>query len=147
MRQIGAIALVYVRLQLQGFHRGHASEVFGEKGLVARAEQELLVQPLTKDGHHDETGPDDECEDAQRNERELPAIGKHHSQEDHQEGQIKHQAHGGAGDELAQGLHPVQPRHKGTSGALLEIRQRQTQEMPHHFLAQDGVDAATGVHQ
>jgi len=70
--QIGAVALVHLRFQLQRFDRVDAGEIFGEKGLVARAEQELAVEPATKDGNHDETRQRDEQNQTDRDQGELP---------------------------------------------------------------------------
>ncbi|MPN37112.1 hypothetical protein SDC9_184628 [bioreactor metagenome] len=71
---------------MERLHRGHASQVFGEEGLVAGAEEKLLIEPGTEHGHHDEAGDNDQREDAQGDEGELPAVGEHHREEDEQEG-------------------------------------------------------------
>jgi hypothetical protein len=59
----------------------------------------------------------------------LPAVGKHHREEDEQEGQIEDEGDGGAGNELADGFDPVQAGNQGAGGALFEVRQRQPQQV------------------
>jgi hypothetical protein len=83
--------------------------------------------------------------DADGDQRELPGIPEHHGQEDQQEGQVEHQADGGAGDELADGFDAVQAGDHGAGLALLEPRQGQAQEVAEDLAAEHGIDAVAGV--
>lgn len=85
------------------------------------------------------------AEQTDGNQRERPAVGEHHRQEDEQEGQIEDERDGGAGYELPNGFDPLQPRDKGAGRALFEVRQRQAQQVAENLAAEDGVDAVAGM--
>ena len=140
-----AVLAVDVGFHLQGFHRRHARDVFGEEGLVAGTEHELLVEAVAEDRGDEEAQDRDQPEQADGDQRELPAIGEHHRQEDEQEGEIEDQRDGGAGDEFADGLDAVQAGDQGAGGAELEVRQGQAQQMAEDLAAEDGIDAVAGV--
>ena len=145
LRELVAVARFQHRLHLQGFHRGHAGDVFGHERLVARADQELLVQLQPENRRHREAQRHDQREDGEREQAQLPAIPEHHREEDEQERAVEQQRHRRAGDELADLLHPVQPRHQHAGLALLEIRHGQAEQMPEHGLPQHRVHAVAGV--
>ena len=140
-----AVLPVDVGFHLQGFHRRHAGDVLGEEGLVAGAEHELLVEPVAEDRGDEEAQDRDQPEQADGDQRELPAVGEHHRQEDEQEGEIEDQRDGGAGDEFADGLDAVQAGDQGAGGAVLEVRQRQAQQVAEDLAAEHGIDAVAGV--
>ena len=134
------------RLHLQRLHGLDAGNVLGEKGLVARAEQELPVQPRAQQRRDADRQADDQREDAERDQRELPAVGEHHREKHEQEREIQDQRHRGARRELADGLDALQPRDQGAGRAALEVRQGQPQQVAQHLAAEDRVDPVPGVH-
>lgn len=140
-----AVLLVDVGFHLQGFHGRHAGDVFGKERLVSRAEHELLVELVAKHRGDQEADEGNGAEQADGNQRELPAVGKHHGQKDEQEGKIQHQRDGGAGDEFADGFDAVQTGDQGAGRAVLEIGQRQSEQVPKDLAAQHGIDAIAGM--
>ncbi len=143
--QKATVFLLQVRLHLQRLDGGDAGDVFGEEGLVPRAEQELPVELVAEDGRDGEADEADQAQERHGDERELPGVPEHHREEDEQEGKVEDQAHGGAGDELADGLDAVQARHQHAGGAVLEEGQRQAQQVAEDLAAEHGVDAVAGV--
>jgi len=85
------------------------------------------------------------AEQTDGNQRERPAVGEHHRQEDEQEGEIENQRDGGAGDEFADGLDAVQAGDQGAGGAELEVRQGQTQQVAEDLTAEDGINTVAGM--
>ena len=143
--QVVAVFLVDIGFHLQGFDGAHAGDVFGEEGLVARTEHELLVQFVAKQGGDEEADDGDGAEQPDGNQGELPAVGEHYRQEDEQEREIEDQGDGGTRDEFADGLHAVQAGDQGAGGTVFEVRQRQAQQVAKDLAAEDGVDAVAGV--
>ncbi|TND03623.1 MAG: hypothetical protein FD118_1442 [Rhodocyclaceae bacterium] len=140
-----AIALFDMRFHLQRLDRGHAGNVFGEVGLVARAEQELLIEAFAEHRGDQHRNGGDQAHDADGDQGQLPRIPEHHGEEDQQEGEIQHQGDGGAGDEFADGLDALQAGDHGAGGALLEPGQGQAQQVAEDLAAEHGVDAVAGV--
>lgn len=143
--KVVAVLLVDVGFHLQGFHRSHTGNVFGEESLVAGAEHELPVELVAKYRGDEKADDGDGAEQADGDQGELPAIGKHDREEDEQEGEIEDQGNGSAGDKFPDGLHPVQTGDESAGGTVLEIGQRQTQEVAEDLAAQYGIDAVAGV--
>ena len=61
--------------------------------------------------------------------------------EDEQERQVEHQRHCGGGEELADRLDAVQARRDHAGRPVLEVRQRQPQQVVEHRAAEHRVDA------
>ena len=66
--QVIAETRIQLRLHLQRFHRFQAGDVLGQESLVARAQQELLVQAPAEQGGDHQAQDDDGSEDAESDE-------------------------------------------------------------------------------
>ena len=139
------IALLEIRLHLQGFDGFHADDVFGEESLIARAFEKLVIDPLAQHGGDGDAQHRQQHHRGHGNQRELPAIPEHHRQKHKQERQIQKQRHRRAADELADSLHAVQTRDQRAGRPLLEIAQMQSHQMAEHLAAEYGVDAVAGM--
>ena len=73
---------------MQGLDGLKPGNVFGDKGLVACAQQELLVQLPLEDRSHDEAGHRNDAENAHGDAAEHNAVPQHDAQADQQERQV-----------------------------------------------------------
>jgi hypothetical protein len=144
-REHAVVAVLEARLHLQALHGLHAGDVLGEEGLVTRAKQELRVQAGAQQRCDQEADYRDHPQESQRDQRELPAVGEHHREEDEEEGEVQDQRYRRACHELADGLHGVHPGDQHAGRALLEVRQREAQQVAEDLAAQHRVHAVAGV--
>ena len=144
-REVARVTLPQLRLHLQALDRFEATDVFGDEGLVACAEQELFIKPALEDRRDQEARDGDDQQDAQRDGRERDAVPEHHAQADHKKRHVESQRNGCAGDELADVLHAMQASRNDTGGAVLEVAHRQLEQVIPHRRAQYGIDAIAAV--
>ena len=115
------------------------------KRLVARAEQELLVDPPAQQRRHRQARDGEHGDERHRDERERRAVPEHDGEEHEQERRVEQQARGRAGQELADRLYALQARDQGAGGPGLEIARRQAQQVLERAHAEHRVDAVAGV--
>ena len=144
-RQECVIPTPQVRLHLQRLHGFHASNVFSHECLIARAQQELLVQVRPEQRRDERTQKCHEHQANNCNQRQRPAVPDHQREENYQEWEIEKQGYGGAGQELPDRFNRLQSGNQRTCRAMLEIGHRQAQEVPEDVAAQDCVDSISRV--
>ena len=69
-----AVLLVDVGFHLQGFDGGHTGDVFGQEGLVSRAEHELLVELVAKLRRRGQEIEDSDARPADRRRQRVRAL-------------------------------------------------------------------------
>ena len=143
--EIVAVAGIKLGFHLQALDGFEAGDVFGGEGLVARAEQELLVKAAAEQRCDDQAEDDDDAQHGQNHAGQEDAVVEHDAEEDQQERKIEDQRDGSAGNEFADGLDAVQAGGDHAGGAMLEVARRKLEQAVEHRRAQHGIDPVAGV--
>lgn len=106
--KVVAVAAFQLRFHLQALDRFQAGDVFGDKSLVARAQQELLAHPRLEQRRHHQAHADDGAQYGQGDQRQHHAVVEHDGDENDQERQVEDQRDGGARHEFADAFHTMQ---------------------------------------
>ena len=145
LRQVLVVARLDLRLHLQALDRLQPGDVLGGEGLVARAEQELLVEPGAEHRRHGQAQGHDDPDERHRDQGQHHAVIEHDGHEHQQEGQVEDQRHGRTRHEFADGLHPAQACRDDPCGPVLEVARGQFEQMLEHGRSQHRVDPVAGV--
>ena len=105
----------------------------------------MLVDACSQHRNHSDRERSDESQHAKCDERELPAVGEHHRDENEQEREVEDERDGRAGHEFADVLHRMHSRDQRAGGSVLEVRQMQAQEVTKYFTTEHCVDSVPGV--